>query len=225
MKSLILGLILTLVAGCAASHQVRYPATRWIMDNDRKPIELPSKNKQYTYSAAINYMFFYQLERLVDLELRAEHGLHSVGFSTLQEALNTNNFDEVADSTWFTNRLGRNPMSLEELRRGPNRSAGPDPKGPWTLVSAKSAGVSPGMVIEDQRGDKYVIKFDPPGHLGLGTAAEVIGTKMVHAFGYYVPETYIVTFHPKILTVPPKATTKDSSGKDSSFTPENLDEL
>src|SRR5688572_4071804 len=36
-------------------------------------------------------------------------------------AMNVNTIDEVPDSTWFTNRIGRREIPLEELVRGPDR--------------------------------------------------------------------------------------------------------
>src|SRR5688572_12649319 len=48
-------------------------------------------------------------------------------------AANINTLGEVPDSNWFTNRMGRNPLSSEELLRGPNTASGPDPSQPWTI--------------------------------------------------------------------------------------------
>src|SRR5262245_58963851 len=42
-----------------------------------------------------------------------------------KEALNVNTFDEVPDSSWFTNRIGQKELSPEDVRRGPNTSNGP----------------------------------------------------------------------------------------------------
>ena len=35
--------------------------------------------------------------------------------------MNVNSLDEVPDSTWFTNRIGRRDMSMAEIVRGPDR--------------------------------------------------------------------------------------------------------
>ena len=42
-------------------------------------------------------------------------------------ALNVNTLDEVPDSSWFTNRLGRRDMTIDEVLRGPNQVDGPAP--------------------------------------------------------------------------------------------------
>src|SRR6185295_17167103 len=36
-------------------------------------------------------------------------------------ALNVNTLDEVPESSWFTNRLGRHDMTIAEIVRGPDR--------------------------------------------------------------------------------------------------------
>jgi hypothetical protein len=36
-------------------------------------------------------------------------------------AVNVNTLDEVPDSSWFTNRIGRGQMSVADIARGPDR--------------------------------------------------------------------------------------------------------
>ena len=38
-------------------------------------------------------------------------------------ALNVNTVDEVPDSSWFTNRIGRHDLSVAEVVKGPDRVA------------------------------------------------------------------------------------------------------
>ena len=40
----------------------------------------------------------------------------ALGVVTSGESVNVNSLDEVPDSSWFTNRLGVRPVSLDELR-------------------------------------------------------------------------------------------------------------
>jgi hypothetical protein len=104
-------------------------------------------------------------------------------------------------------------MSVEEIARGPDTSEGPDPAGPWTIVRAKAEGVTPGFTIRDSRGDRYLIKFDPVGFSELVTGAEVVSTKLFHAAGYFVPENYIVYFHPDMLELGEKVKFTDHKGR------------
>ncbi|HEX5033948.1 MAG TPA: hypothetical protein VFW62_05665 [bacterium] len=221
----LLALSIVFFSACAPTRVVRYPATRWLQDNDRIPIDKPKTRREYSIADGVQYQFFYQLERLVDIPLRGQRALHALGAAPLEEAYNTNNFDEVADSTWFTNRLGKQGLSAEELRRaGTGTEEGPDPRGPWKIIQAKKAGVSPGFLIEDSAGEKFFLKFDPPDNLEMMTAAEVIGTRIIYAMGYNVAQTYIVNFSPSILRISEKLSSKKASEKDF-LNQEKLDEM
>lgn len=124
-------------------------------------------------------------------------------------AENVNTLGEVPDSSWFTNRIGLHPISLEELVRGPNQWEGPDLSTPWEIIAVKSEGITPGLRIRDGRGDVYLIKFDPPDYPQLATSAEAISTKFFHAFGYHVPENYLAFIRPSDLRISPKATIEE----------------
>ena len=117
-------------------------------------------------------------------------------------AQNTNTLGEVPDSSWFTNRMSRRVMSVEELVRGPNLGDGPDMSELWTIIGAKTEGVTPGLRIRDARGDVYFIKFNPLPWPQMATSSEVIGTKFFHAFGYHVPENYLVRWRPEYTLDP-----------------------
>lgn len=210
-----------LSTGCSTSNALKYPPHRWVRDADRKPIAKPKANEPYKLWDIADKQFFHVLER------RAGVAARTVDLFTghKPEALNVNNFDEAPDSTWFTNRIGRRPMTEAELAHGPDTGPGPDPRGPWTVKSAKTEGVTPGFLIQDPRGDRYLIKFDPPKYPEIGTGAEAVATKFFHAFGYNVPENYVVTFDPKILRVAPDATARDRKNKKIPFREEDLSRI
>src|SRR5688500_12984436 len=54
-----------------------------------------------------------------------ENSFLGAGDSTYQRALNLNTIDEVPDSSWFTNRLGRQPWPVDRLVKGPDADDGP----------------------------------------------------------------------------------------------------
>ena len=112
-------------------------------------------------------------------------------------AQNINTLGEVPDSSWFTNRMSRRVMTIDELVRGPDRSEGPDMSVPWTIIGAKTEGITPGFRIRDGRGDVYFIKFDPLYWPQMASSAEIIGTKFFYAFGYNTPENYLVYWRPE----------------------------
>ena len=116
-------------------------------------------------------------------------------------AENVNTLGEVPDSSWFSNRMGKKVMTIEELVRGPNQRAGPDQSKPWAVIGMKSQGITPGFTIRDGRKDTYFIKFDPPHHPQLSTSTEVISTKFFHAFGYHVPENYLAHIQRRDLVI------------------------
>jgi hypothetical protein len=58
-------------------------------------------------------------------------------------AANVNTLDEVPDSTWFSNRIGRRAMTIDEIVRGPNAAETPNIEG-WPVVEGKSSGITPG---------------------------------------------------------------------------------
>ena len=131
-------------------------------------------------------------------------------------AQNINTVDEVPDSTWFTNRAGFRPMTVDELLKGPDTGNGPAP-GQWTIVGAKNDGVTPGFRIRDAAGQTWFIKFDPPGYRGMATGTEVVVTKLFWALGYDVPEVHLASMRPEMLTIDEGAQITPPSGNKRRF--------
>src|SRR5262245_37373552 len=127
-------------------------------------------------------------------------------------AANINTLGEVPDSNWYTNRHGQRRMSIAELQRGPGNTT-PPADGPWQIVAAKSDGITPGFVIEDQQKHRYVLKFDPPDFPELASAADVISSKFFYALGYNTPENYVVHFHSENLTIADGVKWRDADGR------------
>jgi hypothetical protein len=132
------------------------------------------------------------------------------GKTEVLRAASVNTIDEVPDSSWFTNRVGSRPFTTDDMTRGPNDDPGPA-AGKW-IVHRKANGVSPGFTIDDPRGRRYFIKFDPPGYPELGTATEVIVTRLFSALGYYVPQSSIATLRPQDLEIAPDAEVRTPGG-------------
>ena len=126
-------------------------------------------------------------------------------------ALNVNTLDEVPDSSWFTNRLGRRDMTIDEIVRGPNQVDGPAP-GTWLVTGRPDSGITPKFTIRDARGDTYLIKLDPAAFPELPSSVELISTKIFHAIGYHVPEDFIVSFDISRLDVAPGAKIRTAAG-------------
>jgi hypothetical protein len=202
------------LVGCAASplggprfHNA--PAVA-IVDDRREVSTTPQPRDPNLWLYHFDNMFLRELTR--PLELRRS-----------RRALGVNAVDEVPDSTWFTNRIGVHVLSAAEIRRGPVTVGSPEPHKPWTIKSSKSGGRSVGFVIEDARGEKFLLKFDPAGYPEAETAAGVITNRLLWAFGYNVPEDCIVHLRREDLVLSPKATTRDSLGRKQPLDRDELD--
>ena len=139
-------------------------------------------------------------------------------------AKNINTIDEVPDSSWFTNRIGTMPVTVDQITRGPIIGQPPDPS-KWVLIREKVSGVHPGFTARDARGDTFFLEFDPPHYPGGATAAVAIATKMFWALGYNQVESYLTTFDPKRATIEPTATLRRPSGGRTPFTQDDVDAI
>ena len=157
-------------------------------------------------------------EREIDLEYDTLENLFSwPGDRTPNvRAQNLNTVDEVTDSTWFTNRLGTVPVTVDELVKGPGAGTGPAPGG-WTVISAKNDGVMPGFTVRDSTGQVWFVKFDPPGYPAMATGTEVLVARLFWGLGYHVPETHLATLRPDELTIDEQARITTPSGKRRRF--------
>lgn len=141
-----------------------------------------------------------------------------------REAANVDEQDRVRlPSTWWQPRLGFKPVTVEDMMTGPGPGTGPAP-GLWTVVRAKTTGVSKGFQIKDASGVQFAIKFDPALYPELGTGPDVIASKLYWAAGYNVPDNSIGFFRRESLTVSPKATTT-VAGRKVPITEAFLDDL
>jgi hypothetical protein len=137
-------------------------------------------------------------------------------------AANANTLGEVPDSSWFTNRMGARAMTVEEIARGAATVGPPDVMQPLTVIAPKSGGITPGFTMRDARGNVYFVKFDPATHPNLSTAADVIGSRFFHAFGYHVPQNDIAYVRREQLRIDPGATVR-VNGRKRPMTEADLD--
>lgn len=147
------------------------------------------------------------------------------GGDHVPSASDINALGEVFNSSWFTNRIGLFPMSVDEVVKGPGTGQGPDRSGKWTIVSAKTEGVTPGFNIKDARGNTYLIKFDPKGYLEMTTCAGVVCTKIFHAAGYNVPDDVTVRFRREDLVLGEGVRIKLKDGSRRPMTDADIDEI
>lgn len=118
------------------------------------------------------------------------------------ESINVNAMDEVPDSSWFHNRLGRRAFTEAEIVQAACSGSPIDPAGPWTITAAKPNGANPGFIIEDAEGRNYLLKFDTVTvQPERATSADVIGSILYWAAGYNAPCNRVVFFDQSILRI------------------------
>ena len=204
-RSLRAAALLVLACAAPASAQKFYPDDPIAADHDDLPVPRP---KAVSLSTAYDVL---------------EHTFGHRPGGAAPRARNVNTLGEVPDSSWFENRIGVRSLSAEELARGPNQTDGPDTSAPWTVIAAKSGGITPGFRIRDARGDVYFVKFDPREYPNLSSAAEVVGTRFFHALGYHVPENHVAFFRRAQLRVDPQAKVTRAGGRKEPMTEADLD--
>jgi hypothetical protein len=128
------------------------------------------------------------------------------------KARNVNTIDEVADSSWFTNRIGVHPVTVEAATRGPLAGDGPAP-GRWSVIRAKEAGAAPGFTIRDSKGDTWFVSFDSKGFPEAATGAILVANKIFWTLGYWQVENHLVRIDPTTLDISPDAKFTPPSGK------------
>jgi len=143
-------------------------------------------------------------------------------------AMDVNTVDDVPDSSWFTNRIGRRPIAIDEIVRGPDSLPSVSLDG-WVVTAGKSTGVQPGFRVKDPKdpsGQLYQIEFDPPSNPEMASGAEIIGTAFYYAFGYHTVEVYLAELDPAKITIAPGAKVFDPLiGEKRALTTLDLDKV
>lgn len=136
-------------------------------------------------------------------------------------ALDVNALDEVPDSSWFENRIGRHPLTAADVRRGPNHV--PADGSRWRVIQSKTVGGSAGFIALDGRGDRYVIKLDEPHAPVTESATDVAVQRLLWAIGYHVPENSVLYLPRAAIELDPEAVVKDEFGNERPMTAYDLE--
>ena len=143
-------------------------------------------------------------------------------------AVNVNALDEVPDSSWFENRLGKSPLSPADVARGSCAEHELDPgaaDGSWLIDKGKDNGANPGFRITVAGLGKFMLKSDPSEEPDRATGATSIATRVYHAVGYYAPCDSVVYFRPSLLKLKPGLTVTNNEGVTKAFDQPRLDDL
>jgi hypothetical protein len=139
-------------------------------------------------------------------------------------AQNVNTIDEVPDSSWFTNRIGTNALTIDDIVRGPIVGPPPDPSH-WVIWRGKTSGSHAGFTAKDANGETWFLEFDPSYYPNAATAAAVMGSKIFWALGYNQVESFVTTFDPKRMEIDPSAKLPRLNGKRTPMTRADVEEL
>ena len=208
--------VLAILAGCARRAPVP-ERLEPIAYADTLPIEEPAYREPLEVPLLIRDAISGQVAKGISVRRLVNEN---------HEALNVTRHDDVVNSAWFEHRNGRRRLSPDETFRGPTTGAGPDTTGPIVLTQAKLQGISPGFHIQDSRGVRYVVKFDPQDFQYLSSSAGVIANRLMYAAGFHVPEDYIFRFRREHITgVKEGATYQDAEFVEHPLGIELVDEI
>jgi hypothetical protein len=204
-RALVLVLFAASCGGGAASSpagELRFEnrAPVWVVDDRR---DVPEPPREYPFVKEFHH-FDARWYKRVDrwMQMRPD-----------ERAANVNALDQVPDSTWFTNRIGRRSLSPAEVAIGPNRTGSPEGHKPWRIDGSKVGGTAVGFAITDRRGVRYLLKFDHRGMPEVETGAAVVTQRLLWAAGYNVPEDYLVHLRREDLVVGRDAMMVDALGR------------
>jgi hypothetical protein len=160
-------------------------------------------------------LFSHQFHRVGELQPKQGPPIRAKAVNTLGEPM---------QGSWWEKRHYYRTMSNEELVRGPGDQDAPA-DGPWTVISAKTEGITPGFVMRDSRKRLYFVKFDPLTNPEMATAADSITSRLFYALGYHVPQNYIVYFNEERLVLGENVELRDSRGRPRKMTRRDLTEI
>lgn len=185
--------MLPLLSCGAASPTFRDAPPVWQVDDVRQIAE-PAERE---YDPKLYFAKIFVLERIDrTLQLRDE-----------QLAGNLNSLEEVPDSSWFQNRIGRRRVSPAEAARAAD-TGGP-PRAPFWIFGGKLGGGNPGFLLKDATGRKFLVKFDTEHNPELQTSAGVIVNRIMWTAGYNVPSDHVFVMRREQLGIAPGARFSD----------------
>lgn len=218
--------------GCSAELQ-RFPLRDpvWV-DSDLTPWQYPCKpapekdDPNHKKCVPEEYESSFSWDAADNLVFRPLSKLFA--FDPGGEAANVNSVDEVPDSSWFVNRIGKNPMTVADIESGPCGSKVLDPSvadGSWVIDMGKPNGANPGFRVRVDKVGKFMLKADPATQPERATGATSIAARFYFAGGWWAPCDSVVYFKPSLLKLKPGLKVTDNTGITKDFDQKALDEL
>lgn len=189
-------------------------------DSDALPIMQPPDWEPNLWGYYVRECIVGPVEHAFDIPDKLLMVARIFGAHTQREAVDVNAFDEVPNSTWFTNRNHVRAVPVSSMALGSDSTRLPTK--PWTVTHPKHGGQSAGFQIKDADGRKWLVKLDPRGYPQLSSGADMVARTLFRAAGYNAPHNEPVRFRRSDLTIDPKLL---RGTKGEQFTEANLDTL
>jgi hypothetical protein len=203
--------------GCGAGSIRRFPLREPVWrDTDTEPVSVPCrpdpKDPAHRICSPEPYESSFAWDGADNIVFRPMSRFFAVDPG--HEAANVNSLDEVPDSSWFVNRIGRNEMSIAEIEQGFCGSEALDPSAPdgaWLIDQGKMNGYNAGFRIRDPKGTKYMLKGDDDkASPEKATGAAAIAARIYFAAGWWAPCDSVVYVRPSLLKLKPGLTVTDN---------------
>ena len=211
LRRFALALVLLLPAGIAAGADFPVAESTGV-DHDGRPIKQPKLREKNLYAHQFREAFTEPLSHGLDVPDKILWLVRQITGGTKPQSANVNAFDEVPNSSWFTNRNHVRALTPTEVRMGVEGDE-VRPKPPYTVKSYKKQGVNPGFNIKDANGKRWVVKLDPVGHPQIGSGADAVVSRLLHAAGYNVAHDIAFTFRRDELKIDEDLSRRPSGGR------------
>jgi hypothetical protein len=210
-----LGLTAVLLSQCGGTAQfpLREPVT---VDNDKRPFSPAPEEYESPFAwDAANQTIFRPVARFFAVDPAGR-------------ATNANAFDEVPDSSWFENRMGKVDIDADAVRRGGCEGPQLDPKGPdgsWVIDKGKDNGANPGFRVNVPGVGKFMLKSDLAEEPERATGATAIASRVYYTMGYFAPCDTIVYFPKSLLKLTPGLKITNNQGRTRPFDDAALEKI
>ncbi len=191
---LIIALLMVSSTALAAEDTLRHPA--W-MDTVPGLKTGPCRDR---YVGTRTDMVDHTVIRPIRSLLRPVEWVRSIGYrSTLiepRQAGDLTPLEEVHDSGYFVNRLGKRRLVAEEIRNGALENY--RPAGPWRVERIDLR--SPvRLLVSATDNTRWELIFDSPSEPELATGAQLVSSRLLWAAGYFVRPSALVAIRPEDL--------------------------
>ncbi len=189
-----------------APYRAEIDSSAWV-DHDARPIPPPKEREISLYGYMFHQAIVEPITHLFDVPDKLIWVVSPLGVSRERHSANVNAFDEVPNSTWFTNRNHFRSVPTQEIRTGP--FGGVVPAKPWTVTDLKTTGYNVGFQIKDAEGRKWLVKLDAPNYPQCGSGAGTVVSRLMWAAGYNLALYQPVTFRREDLRLETATASRD----------------